>query len=251
MKKHSLFTATALSACLLLSGCAGISERLAEIGKPPVLSSIVNPEEDENYKPISLPMPPQEQINSAANSLWQPSRQTFFKDQRAHKVGDILTVLIDVSDKANMNNKTERTRDADENQTLPHLLGLETQLTKKLLPEAFDPTAATDMTSSSTSTGDGKITRDETIKLKLAAMVIQVLPNGNFVIQGRQQMRVNYELRDLQLQGVVRPEDILNNNSISYEKIAEARISYGGKGNLSDIQTTRYGQQVYDAVFPF
>jgi flagellar L-ring protein precursor FlgH len=240
-----------IAAVLLLSGCAGISERIAAIGQPPVMNKIENPYTQPGYKPVSLPMPPQEVLNSQPNSLWQPSRQTFFKDQRAHKVGDILTVMIDINDTADLKNKTERTREGTENEGLPNFLGIaETQLSK-VVPDAVDPSKLVGMNSSSTSTGDGTIKRGEAIKLKLAAMVMQLLPNGNFVIQGRQQVRVNYELRDLQLQGVIRPEDILNNNSISYEKIAEARITYGGRGNVSDIQTPRYGQQFFDAVSPF
>lgn len=247
---HKILTqATCLTAMLLLSAC-GMSERLSAVGKPPEMTRIENPYNQKGYRPVALPMPPQEAMNTQSNSLWQSSRQTFFKDQRAHKIGDILTVMIDIDDTADIKNKTERTRDGAETQGLPNFLGLESQL-GKVLPEAVDPSKLVGMDSSSTSTGDGKIERGEEIKLKLAAMVMQVLPNGNFVIQGRQQVRVNYELRDLQLQGVIRPEDILNNNSISYDKIAEARISYGGKGNISDIQQPRYGQQVFDAVFPF
>lgn len=248
--KKTLANATCLTAILMTTACAGMSERLAAVGKPPEMTQIENPYSQPGYQPVALPMPPQEAVNMTSNSLWQPSRQTFFKDQRAHKIGDILTIMININDTADLKNKTERKRDGDETQGLPNLLGLETKL-GKFLPGAVDPENLIGMNSSSSSLGDGKIQRGEAIKLKLAAMVMQVLPNGNFVIQGRQQVRVNYELRDLQLQGVIRPEDILNNNSISYEKIAEARISYGGKGNVSDIQQTRYGQQIIDAVFPF
>lgn len=240
-----------LTAMLLLTACGGMADRVNAIGKPPEIARIQNPYNTVGYRPVSMPMPPQEAMNSQSNSLWQASRQTFFKDQRANKVGDIVTILINISDSASLSNKTERTREGEEEQGLTNLLGIaETQLSK-VLPEAVDPANLAAMNSSSTSTGDGKIGRSEAIKLKLAATVMQVLPNGNFVIQGRQQVRVNYELRDLQLQGIIRPEDVLNNNSISYEKIAEARISYGGKGNISDIQQPRYGQQFFDAVFPF
>jgi len=239
------------SALLLLAACGNMAERLTTIGRAPEMSKIENPYSQPGYKPVSLPMPPQEVLNPGSNSLWQASRQTFFKDQRAHKVGDILTVMISINDTADLKNKTERTREGDEKQGLPNFLGVAESQLGKVLPEAVDPANLVDMDSSSTSKGDGKIQRGETIKLKLAAMVMQVLPNGNFVIQGRQQVRVNFELRDLQLQGVIRPEDILNNNSISYEKIAEARIIYGGKGNVSDLQQPRYGQQIFDAVFPF
>lgn len=240
----------AISAALLLSGCTGMGERLGNIGKAPDLAKIENPYYQKGYQPVSLPMPPQMDQVPQKNSLWQASRQTFFKDQRAHKVGDILTVMIEIEDEATISNKTERQRSGDETQSLPNLLGVEGQLTK-VLPEALDPASLVGMNSASNSTGDGEIEREEEISLKLAAMVTQVLPNGNFVIQGTQQVRVNSELRDLRLQGVIRPEDILNNNSISYEKIAEARISYGGKGILTDLQQPRYGQQFFDAVFPF
>ena len=253
LSKKILKTATCMTAILMLTACNGIIERLNAVGTSPKMSGIENPYNQPGYRPVSLPMPPQDATNvQQSNSLWQASRQTFFKDQRAHKVGDILTVLIDISDSADLKNKTDRSRTGGEVEGLPNLLGVaETQLTKQLLPEGADPANLAKMNSSSTSTGDGKILRTETVKLKLAAMVMQLLPNGNFVIQGRQQVRVNTELRDLQLQGVIRPEDILNNNSISYEKIAEARISYGGKGIMTDLQTPRYGQQIFDAVFPF
>lgn len=239
-----------LAAVLSLCACGGINERMSRIGVEPPLSKIENPYQQNGYHPVSLPMPPQDVAAAAPNSLWQPARQTFFKDQRAHKVGDILTVLIDVDDEADMKNKTERSRTGEETATLPNLLGLESKL-GKLLPDAVDPSNLVGAGTESTNTGDGKIKREEAIRLKLAAMIMQVLPNGNLVIQGKQEMRVNFELRELTLQGVIRPEDILNTNSISYEKIAEARISYGGRGTTSDIQQPRYGQQVFDAIFPF
>jgi flagellar L-ring protein precursor FlgH len=246
------FTVVAcLTSLLALTACGGIEERLANVGKAPEIAKIENPYTQAGYRPVSLPMPPQEEQNREPNSLWQASRQTFFKDQRAHKVGDILTIMIDIKDTADLNNKTERTRSGDEKQGLTNFLGIAESQLGKVLPEAVDPSSLVDMNSDSTSTGDGKIQRGETISLKLAAMVTQVLPNGNFVIQGRQQVRVNYELRDLELQGVIRPEDIQNNNSISYEKIAEARISYGGKGTVSELQQPRYGQQIFDVVSPF
>jgi len=165
-------------------------------------------------------------------------------------VGDILTVLIDIDDEEDMKNKTQRTRSNDESTGLPHLLGLE-ELPSKVLPGGFDTSNLVSMNSDSTSTGDGTMKRTETIRLKLAAMIVQVLPNGNFVIKGTQEVRVNYDLRQLSIQGVIRPEDILNNNSISYEKVADARVNYGGKGTMSDIQTPRYGDQILDAIMPF
>jgi flagellar L-ring protein precursor FlgH len=248
MRKTSILAVTTTMA-LLLSGC-GLSERLETVGKPPALSGIQNPYKDPSYKPVSLPMPPQEARNINANSLWQAGSRAFFKDQRATKVGDILTVLVTISDKADMQNKTERKRDGSEAVGAPNILGFETKL-GKFLPDAVDASKLVSMDSTSATSGDGKITRKEDIKLKLAAVITQVLPNGNLVVRGTQEVRINAELRQLQIGGVIRPEDILNNNSISYEKIAEARISYGGKGELSDIQTPRYGEQLIDAIMPF
>lgn len=253
-KKHSAARKLAMTAAILsalsLNACAGIKDRMSRIGQEPPMSKIENPQMKPGYQPVSLPMPPQVVTSSAPNSLWQPARQTFFKDQRAHQVGDILTVLIDIDDEADMKNKTERSRTGEETATIPNFLGLESKL-GKFLPDAVDPANLIGAGTTSANVGDGKIKREEEVRLKLAAMVMEVLPNGNFVIQGRQEVRVNFELRELTLKGVIRPEDILNTNSISYEKIAEARISYGGKGTSSDVQQARYGQQVYDALFPF
>ena len=149
-----------------------------------------------------------------------------------------------------MENTTTRTRAGSESAGLPHMLGLESYL-GKVLPGAVDPSNLAELESASNMTGDGKIEREEEISLKMAAMITQVLPNGNFVIRGSQEVRVNHEKRELLIDGIIRPEDILNNNSISYEKIAEARISYGGQGTISEVQQPRYGQQFYDIVFPF
>lgn len=247
---QSVKLALSLSCALMLSACADTADRIANIGKPPGMTNIQNPYEKPGYTPVSLPMPPQEAQNTAPNSLWQSSRQTFFKDQRANKVGDILTILINIKDEADLENKTERTRTGSDTVGLDNFLGLESKL-GKVLPSAVDPTKLVGANSGSATKGDGKIERNEDIKLKMAAMVTQTLPNGNFVIHGSQEVRVNNELRELLIDGVIRPEDILNTNSISYEKIAEARISYGGRGNVSDLQQARYGQQLYDIVFPF
>ena len=236
---------------LSLTACGSTRERLANVGQAPALSPIENPKEMSGYRPVSLPMPDIQEVEKKANSLWTSGRQAFFKDQRANGVGDILTVTIDIKDKANLANATTRTRNNAENAGLPNLLGLETQLTKKILPEAFDPAAAVGVTSDSNSAGEGTIERDEEIQTKMAAMITEVLPNGNFVIYGRQETRVNFEVRELKIAGVIRPEDISTQNSINYDQIAEARVSYGGRGQITDVQQPRYGQQVFDILFPF
>jgi flagellar L-ring protein precursor FlgH len=240
---------TCLTAMLLLTGC-GIPENLSAIGHAPEMSKIQNPIVQPGYKPVTMPMPLQEARSTAPNSLWEAKRQTFFKDQRAAKVGDIVTVTIAINDTANLQNATARSKTGSETDTMPNLLGFESAL-DKVLPKAVDPTKLVGENSASTSNGTGQIQRSEAINLKLAATVMQLLPNGNFAIQGRQQVLVNNEMRDLALQGIIRPEDILNDNTISYEKIAEARITYGGKGNLTNLQQPGYGQQFFEAVYPF
>lgn len=247
------FTKTAVITGLALSltACASTSDRLANIGKVPQMTSIQNPLEQAGYKPVSLPMPSPQTEDTKPNSLWQSSRQTFFKDQRAQDVGDILTILIEIDDKAEIENETSRSRDNSENAGLPNLLGIPGTQLSKVFPETIDPTSLVGMNSTTSNNGKGTVEREEEINLKLAAMITEVLPNGNFVIYGRQEVRVNFEVRELAVTGVIRPEDIAVSNNISYEKIAEARISYGGHGHISDVQQPRYGQQFFDVVFPF
>jgi len=239
---------TLLSACAL-SAC-GAGERLSNIGKEPELAKIENPHLMPDYAPVSMPMPAPQTVMKQPNSLWDSNRQTFFKDQRAADVGDILTVMIEIKDKAELDNESERTRESSEDAGLDSLLGIEASL-GRVLPEAIDNTSLIGMNSDSGHKGSGTIDREEKINVKLAALITQILPNGNFVIRGSQEVRVNFEKRILTVDGVIRPEDVSVNNTISYDQIAEARIAYGGKGHITDVQQPRYGQQAYDILFPF
>lgn len=234
---------------LALPAC-GAGERIANIGKAPDLSPISNPTAAPDYRPVSLPMPREVDSPREANSLWASNRQTFFKDQRARKIGDILTVTIDIDDEGKLKNETKRSRSASDNLDLPALAGFEKNL-NDILPEQADVTNLMQTSSDSAHNGKGSVDRKEEIKMQLAAVVTQILPNGNMVVQGRQEVRVNFENRVLELMGVIRPEDIDTNNKISYEKVAEARISYGGKGQMTDVQQPRYNQQLYDILAPF
>lgn len=193
-----------------------------------------------------IPQPPL----PASSSLFRTGAGAFFRDQRAGRVGDILTVRINIADKADIGNTTSRSRVGSETSGVAALLGLQTPLAK-ILPGAIDTSKLVDVNSKSQNDGTGKTSRSETISMTVAASVIGVMPNGNLVIRGKQEVRVNYELRELVVSGIVRPEDIARDNSILHSQIAEARISYGGRGQLTDAQQARWGQQIYDALFPF
>jgi flagellar L-ring protein precursor FlgH len=245
MKTQFVKFAALLLAGSMLAGC-GATERLSRIGQPPSMSPITDPTELRDYHPVSLPMPTPQVLEPTANSLWRPGARAFFKDQRAKVVGDVLTVNVNITDNANLANNTRRTRqNTSETASLPNFFGL----TSSIGIGGADPTVSAN--SGSDFEGKGSIARSETITVSLAAVVLQTLPNGNLAIAGRQEVRVNNELRELQVAGVIRPEDIASDNTIPSNKIAEARISYGGRGTISDVQQPRYGQQIFDVVFPF
>lgn len=239
-----------LATTTMLTACGSTLDRLANVGQTPEMSKIENPHLQPGYQPVSMPMPAPKMVSKQPNSLWQSDSKTFFKDQRATQVGDILTVLVDIKDEADMENKTERTRESEEGVNLPSFLGYEAAL-DQVLPTAVNPLSLVNMSSDTNTTGDGKIEREENVKLRLAAVVNQVLPNGNMVITGNQEVRVNFEKRILQVTGIIRPQDISIDNTVTYDQIAEARIVYGGNGNITDLQQPRYGQQVYDILMPF
>ncbi len=234
---------------LSLAGCNALT-RLSQIGQEPPLARIENPSALHGSQPVSMPMPAPVTSDRQANSLWRPGSRAFLKDQRAADIGDILTVIIEIEDEAKLSNTTERSRTAAEDASASSLLGYEASLSA-VLPTAIDPTNLIDLDSTSNTQGSGSVNRDEEIKLRIAALVTQVLPNGNLVIAGRQEVRVNFEVRELQVVGMIRPEDITTTNTIFYDQIAEARIAYGGRGQITDVQQARYGQQIYDILWPF
>ncbi len=238
------------TAALLLSACTTI-DRLNSVGQAPTMTPIIDPRDRNGDRQITMPMPRQEVAHYQANSLWAAGARSFFKDQRATKVGDIVTVLIDISDKAEVSNQTSRTRKSEESADLTNLLGLEGAAAGQFLPNGYDPKAAINLGSDSSTEGQGSVNRKEKVELTLAAVVTQILPNGNMVLEGHQEVRVNFELRDLSVSGIVRPEDISAANEVKHTQMAEARISYGGRGQLTDVQQPRYGQQVIDILFPF
>ena len=252
MNKQWLTPATrllVLATALLAAGC-GSMDRIKNVGKAPDMTPIESPTTINGVREVSLPMPATYREPANPNSLWRPGARAFFKDQRARRTGDIVTIVIDIDDRARLDNTTERTRTNGETAELPAFGGLEQSLVD-LLPDGANASQLVDLSSGSSSRGEGSVDRREDVELTIAAIVTNVLPNGNLVVAGRQEVRVNYELRELTVTGIIRPEDISNANRIDHTQIAEARISYGGRGQLTDVQQARYGQQLYDILFPF
>lgn len=247
--------ASRLAAAFLLvplaGGCGGMMERLSELNTEPKLSPITNPQAMPGYRPVSLPMPAPQDPLTNPNSLWRSGAKSFFKDIRAKEVGDTLIVRLKLNDSAKLDNSTARDRNFKETAGVDAAFGYEKQITKWLPKNEDDAAAAAALRSKTATKGDGGINRREKIELVVAAVVTQVLPNGSLVIEGRQEIRVNYELRQLVISGVVRPPDIDPDNSIPYERVAEMRVAYGGRGTLSELQQPRWGAQLWDILFPF
>jgi len=238
-----------LLAAVGLSACS-TAERLSRLGQGPELAGIENPTSDPRWRPVTMPMPNPGDPPLQNNSLWRQGSRTFLRDQRAAAVGDLVTVLVSIQDEADIANSTNRNRDNSESMGIPNLLGLESSF-GRLFPSGFDPSRAVSASSASDVAGAGTLKRSEQINLRVAATVSQVLPNGNLVVVGRQQVRVNQELRDLQVGGIIRPQDIGSDNTVRHDRLAEARIAYGGRGTISDVQRPRYGQELLDILLPF
>ncbi len=241
--RRSLLLALAF---LPLAACASVNEavngpQLTPVGYPAALV----PQEQQV---ISATQPPPEA--AGANSLWRVGARAFFGDQRAHRVGDILTVMIEIDDSAQTSNTTNANRTTTNNMGLSNFFGLETSL-GQFFPSGFDPANMVTTNSGTSTAGAGAVSRAEKVKLTIAAVVTAVLPNGNMVIQGTQEVRTNGELRQLTVAGIVRPEDISSANTIRHTQIAEARISYGGRGDISNVQRTPVGTGILTRVAPF
>jgi flagellar L-ring protein precursor FlgH len=232
------------AAALALGACSTAIEtvrgpELAPIGYPAALVPV---------QQTVLAMP--ESQPASANSLWRTGSRTFFGDQRARRVGDILTVNIDIDDRAQVQNSTQRARSNDISGGISNFFGLEGSL-GQAFPGGFDPQNLVGLQGESNAAGTGSISRSEKVSLTIAAVVTAVMPNGNLVIQGRQEVRTNRELRELTVAGIVRPEDISSANTIAHSQIAEARISYGGRGDVSRMQATPAAQSLVERFSPF
>ncbi|MEM8823424.1 MAG: flagellar basal body L-ring protein FlgH [Pseudomonadota bacterium] len=240
---------------LILALLATACGRLADVGQTPDFSPI-----DEGFEASALAsLPPAQPIPIrvyadpeplAGASLWTQGRASLLGDRRAEAQGDILTVVVEIDEKAEIDNSTNRARSGSESLSVPDFLGLPQRINERL-PEGASLDTAVSAQSQSASSGNGAVRRKEKLTLRIAATVTGVQPNGILRIEGRQEVRVNFELREMLVTGYVRPEDITRQNEITYDKIASARISYGGRGQISDVQQPRYGQQIADIILPF
>src|SRR5580698_11423596 len=249
MSKRVLLLRCALlsSVAIGVAGCASL-DRLKDIGNPPPLSPVSNPTTAPGYKPVQMPMPTPQPATFNPNSLWRNGSRAFFRDQRAHQIGDILTVKVNINDTAQFQDQTQVTRTATEDNEITNFLGANriNNPAKAVLPGALITAE-----SNTQSNANGSINRTDQLVTNVAAVVTQLLPNGNMVIEGKQEVRLNTEMRVLIVAGVVRPEDVDSDNSIDLPKIAEARVAYGGKGTLSTIQPPPWGNQALSVLLPF
>ena len=239
-------TLARLAACaIFLAACS----RLEDVGRVPDFTPA-----DRGADVHAMGMPtlaggPEDAVVERA-SLWSGGRGSLLGDRRAGQHGDILTVVIEIDERASISNASSRSRSGSESSGAAQLLGIP-QIVDRVLPGDASLANAGEFSSSSTSDGQGSVQRSEKLELKIAATVTDVLRNGVLRIQGSQEVRVNFEIRELLVTGYVRPEDISRRNEITYDKIASARISYGGRGQISDVQQPRYGQQIADIILPF
>ncbi|HHY02529.1 MAG TPA: flagellar basal body L-ring protein FlgH [Paracoccus sp.] len=237
---------TALSLALAVAACG----RVADVGRAPAMSSPhAGSEFDAMSKPV-FPTPAGPSAPGGAASLWSGQPMSLVGDRRARTRGDILTVVIEIDDKAEMQNSSGRTRSASESVGIPQMMGVPQRL-DKILPEGASTAELASAKGGSTFKGSGSISRRDKVTLRVAATVIDTLPNGVLHVQGSQEVRVNHEMRELTVSGFVRPSDVNRDNEIAYDRIAGARISYGGRGQISDVQQPRYGQQIADIILPY
>lgn len=231
--------------CLLLPGCGDLSH----IGRPPEFSSLSD-NNAHNAMYSSLPDVEDDRGPTEQSSLWTAQRNSLLGDHRASTRGDILTVVVQINDQATINDSTGRSRKGSTSMGMPSLFGIPQRL-DAVLPTGATSASLVSTNSSSTFAGTGNVARNEKVTLRLAATVVEELPNGVLRIEGQQQVRINNELRDLMVSGYVRPDDISRQNEITYDKIADAQIAYGGRGQITDVQQPAWGQQVTDQILPF
>lgn len=235
-----------MAVLFLTAGCTGLDR----VGKAPDFTPLEGSYAHHAMYSTPLPRGSDQSGPGTGSSLWSAGSSSLLGDRRAAQRGDILTVVIEIDDRAEISNATDRNRTGSSQMGIPSLLGIPQRLDRRL-PDGASMAEALETSSASAFSGDGSVARKERLKLRVAATVVEELPNGVLRIEGQQEVRVNFELRELVVSGYVRPADISRQNEIAYDRIAGARVSYGGRGQISDVQQPPWGQQVTDAVMPF
>jgi flagellar L-ring protein FlgH len=235
-----------LAALCLAAAC----QPLSTVGRAPDFAPLEPRREHAALYNVPLPAQTERPVPAASASLWSASQRSLLGDRRATQPGDILTVVIEINDRAEISNSTQRGRTGSQSMGVPQLFGIP-QAVDPYLPAGANLANAVQMQSASAFQGSGTVSRTERVTLRVATTVIERLPNGVLRIEGSQEVRINNELRDLIVTGFIRPEDISRRNEIGYDRIAGARISYGGRGQITQMQQPRYGQQVAEILLPF
>ena len=235
--------------CLVLLPAVACG-RLGDVGRAPAFTPMAGSDEQHAMYSVSMPRTTDPHAATERASLWTGERKSLFGDRRAGHRGDIVTVVVQIDDKAEISNTSGRSRAGSESMGIPSLLGIPQRIDRHL-PSGASMANAVSTNGNSSYKGTGSVQRNEKLTLRIAATVVEELPNGVLHLQGSQEVRVNNELRDLIVTGYVRAEDITRQNEITYDKMAGARISYGGRGQITDVQQPRYGQQVADILLPF
>ncbi len=245
----------ALIICLafLLSSCSNTIDKLSRVGRAPEFAKIELPAidvapKDEMKKHTQTEV--SQKYAQRVNSLWSPGSNNFFRNKHNWKVGDIIMVKVDITDSAKIDNSTQHTRKGSESVGIPNVLGLEKTIAQAVSADGF-PASLLNTNNQHQHQGSGNISRKEAISTEISAIVTQIFQNGNLLLQGKQEVRINNELREVTVAGIIRPKDISDANTIKSEQMAEARISYGGRGSVSDVQEPRVGNQIIDILAPF
>lgn len=245
-RKPALSRRPALVVVALTLFAGGCANDIRDFNREPALSAVGS-----GLLADRVPLPAEPTPQPAyrpGNSIWQDGSADLFRDPRARKIGDVVTVKISIKDKANLDNNSKRSRDATTK--LKPKIGYDLA-TSGGLNHTGDMSVNVEADAETSTDSKGGITRSESIELLVAAVVTGVLPNGNLIISGSQEVRVNFEVRELSVAGIVRPRDISTDNAVAYDKIAEARISYGGRGRITEVQQPAVGQQLFDLLTPF
>ncbi len=190
---------------------------------------------------------------TANGSLWVEnggrSLGEMFVNAKARRIGDIVTIRIVESSSASNKASTDTDRASSLDVGLSSFFKLEDEFPST--QAFFNPFSPAQASYESEFEGTGSTVRSGALEAYISARIVQILPNGNFVIEGNREVRVNNENQIITLTGVVRPRDISGENVVQSTYIADARISYSGSGIVNDQQRPGWLVRILDNIWPF